>query len=134
MKLLLAKLCEYACKLENQRHSMLGIFDDIRVPSLPIEHPAFFICVQVEFDAAEAGQPWHIEAILVDPDAKQLFRADLQGTVPEPQGGILPVKLFAQISVPPVRFENAGDYRLDVILDGRIAGEERVPVFVVRGY
>lgn len=131
MKLLLAKLCEYACKLENQRHSMLGIFDDIRVPSLPIDHPPFFICVQVEFDVAEAGADWRVEAILVDPDGKQLFRADLNGQVPEPHGGVIPVKLFAQINVPQIRLTDAGDYRLDVLLNGRVAGEERVPVFVV---
>lgn len=134
MKLLLAKLCEYACKLENQRHSMLGIFDDIRVPSLPIDHPPFYICVQVEFDADEAGQALRIEAIFVDPDGKQIFRADLNGNAPEPQVGAHPIKLFAQINVPAVRLEVAGDYRLDVILNGRIVGEERVPVYIVRGY
>ena len=134
MKLLLAKLCEYACKLENQRHSMVGIFDDIRLPGLPLDHPAFFICVQVEFEADEVGTPWAVDVHLVDHDAKQLFHANLKGEVPQPQAGAIPIKLFAQIAVPPIRLEKAGDYRLDVIMNGRRAGEERVPVYIVPGY
>jgi hypothetical protein len=130
MRLLLAKFCEYACKLENQRHSMVGIFDDIRVPGFPIDHPAFFLCLQFEFEPPEAGSIMKVEAILMDEDGKQMFRAELNGEVP-PSQTVGVVKLFAQIGVPPIRFERAGDYRLDVVYNGLSAGEERVPVFAV---
>lgn len=131
MKLLLAKLCEYACKLENQRHCMVGIFDDIRLPALPIDHPAFFICVQVEFDADEAGTEWNMEAIFLDPDGRQQFKAELRGQVPPVDQNAIPVKLFAIVGAPPFRIESGGDYRLDVLVNGRVIGEERVPVYVV---
>ncbi len=132
MKLLLAKLCEYACKLENQRHCMIGIFDNIRLPNLPIDHPAFFICVQIEFDTDEAGTDWVLESVFLDPDGKQLFRAELRGQIPPPDPNAIPVKLFAIIGAPPFRLEQSGDYRLDVLLNGRVIGEERVPVYVVQ--
>lgn len=131
MKLLLAKLCEYACKLENQRHCMVGIFDDIRLPHLPIDHPAFYICVQVEFDTDEAGMDWLLEAVFLDPDGRQQFRAELRGTVPPPDHMAIPVKLFAIIGAPPIRLEAPGDYRLDVLVNQKVIGEERIPVFVV---
>jgi hypothetical protein len=131
MKLLLAKLCEYACKLENQRHCMVGIFDDIRVPKVPIDHPAFFVCVQVEFDSDEAGSDWKLEAVFVDPDARQQFRAELLGTVPLHQDSAVPIKLFAMIGAPPFRLLMTGDYRLDVLMDGKVIGEERIPVHLV---
>ena len=131
MKLLLAKLCEYACKLENQRHCMVGIFDDIRVPTLPIDHPAFFICVQIEFEADEGAQDWVMEALFMDPDGRQQFRAQLQGQVPASDNTAIPIKLFAMISAPPLRLEASGDYRLDVIINGKVMGEERIPIFVV---
>lgn len=133
MKLLLAKLCEYACKLENQRHSMVGIFDDIRVPNLPIDHPPFFVCVQVEFDADESGNDWNLEAVFLDPDGKQQFRADLHGTVPTTDHSAIPVKLFAMIGAPPFRLSQTGDFRLDVLMNGRVIGEERIPVHLVTG-
>ncbi len=131
MRLLLAKLCEYATKLENQRHCMVGIFDDIRLPHLPIDHPAFFVCVQVEFDTDEAGTEWHMEAIFVDPDGRQQFRAELKGSVPPAESVPIPVKLFAIIGAPSIRLEKQGDYRLDVLVNQKVVGEERVPVFVV---
>lgn len=131
MKLLLAKLCEYATKLENQRHCMVGIFDDIRLPHLPIDHPAFYVCVQVEFGADEAGTDWHMEAIFLDPDGRQQFRAELRGVVPPADGLAIPVKLFAIIGAPPIRLEHSGDYRLDVLVNEKVIGEERIPVFVI---
>lgn len=131
MKLLLAKLCEYACKLENQRHCMVGIFDDIRLPHMPIDHPAFFVCVQVEFGPDEAGTDWLMEAVFVDPDGRQQFRAELRGSVPPVDQQAIPVKLFAIIGAPPIRLENPGDYRLDVLVNQKVVGEERIPVFVV---
>jgi len=110
---------------------MVGLFDDIRLPSLPIDHPAFFICVQVEFDADEAGTDWVMESLFLDPDGRQQFRAELRGQVPPTETAAIPVKLFAIIGAPPFRLEKAGDYRLDVLVNGRVIGEERVPVFVV---
>jgi hypothetical protein len=130
VKLLLAKLCEYACKLENQRHCMVGIFDDIRVPQIPIDHPSFFVCVQIEFESDEASTEWQMEAVFLDPDGKQLFRAELRGTVP-PANGAVPVKLFAVIGAPAFRLNATGDHRLDVLVNSKLLGEERVPVFIV---
>ena len=133
MKLLLAKLCEYACKLENQRHSMVGIFDDIRVPQIPIDHPSFFICVQVEFESDETGMDWKLESIFVDPDGRQQFRAELIGTVPAHNDSAVPIKLFAMIGAPPFKLMMTGDYRLDVLVNGKVIGEERIPVHLVHG-
>jgi hypothetical protein len=110
---------------------MVGIFDDIRVPQIPIDHPAFYICVQVEFDPDEGGTDWKLEAIFVDPDGRQQFRAELKGTVSVRDDTAIPVKLFAMIGAPPFRIQMSGDYRLDVIVNGKVIGDERVPVHVV---
>jgi hypothetical protein len=131
MRVLLSKFCEYACKLENGRHNMIGIFDDVRVPSFPVDHPGFFLCVQLEFERTEAGRPMQIETLLMDEDGKQLFKAEMSGTIPQSQG-VGAVKMFVQIGVPAMRFERAGDYRLDVLFNGQSVGEERLPVYAVQ--
>ncbi len=56
MRVLLCKFCEYVCKLENGRHNLVGVFDDIRSPSFPIDHPAFFLTYQLVFDREDMGQ------------------------------------------------------------------------------
>ena len=131
MRVLLSKFCEYACKLENGRHNMIGIFDDVRVPSFPIDHPGFFLCIQFEFESNESGRPMQIETRLLDEDGKQLFKAEMNGNIPQ-SPGVGAVKMFVQIGVPPTRFEHGGDYRLDVLFNGTSVGEERLPVYAVQ--
>jgi hypothetical protein len=130
MRVLLSKFCEYACKLENGRHNMIGIFDDVRVPGFPIDHPGFYLCVQLEFERNEAGREMHVETLLLDEDGKEIFKAAMDGTIPQSQG-VGAVKMFIQIGVPPIRFERGGDYRLDVLFNGSSVGEERLPIYAV---
>ncbi len=132
MRLLLSKFCEYACKLENGRHSMIGIFDDIRVPEVPIDHPPFFLCLQLEYEAMETGSDLRLEAVFVDEDGGELFRTSIEGPIPKERGPGT-VKVFVQIAIAPMRFERAGTHRLDVFTDDRKIGEERLPILVVSG-
>lgn len=132
MRVLLSKFCEYACKLENGRHTMVGIFDDIRLPELPFDHPPFYCCIQLELEPSETGREMDVDAILLDQDGKELFNSNLKGQVPKETGNV-PVKLFIQMALPPTRLESAGTYRLDVLFNGAKVGEERLPVFTVPG-
>jgi hypothetical protein len=109
---------------------MIGIFDHIAVPSLPIDHPPFFICLQFEFEPSEAGEPMDVFIKLVDDDAKPVVDFTASGEVPRDQGGG-PTKLFMQFQLPGIRFERPGDYRLEVLFNGTRVGEDRIPVLVV---
>lgn len=127
MKLLLCKICEHATQQQNGRHSMIGIFDNIVAPVFPVDHPPFFLCLQFEFDAAEAGDPMDVFIKLVDDDARALLDFTASGEVPRDANGG-PTRLFMQFQIPPMRFERPGDYRLDVVFNGKTIGEERLPV------
>lgn len=131
MKLLLCKLCEYSTQLQNGRHSMVGIFDNIVAPFFPIDHPPVHLCVQMEFEHEEAGGPMDLLVKLVDDDAKSLLDFNASGEIPSDEGGA-PVRLFMQFQIPTIRFERPGNYRLDVFFNGSLAGEERVPVLLVQ--
>lgn len=127
MRLLLSKFCEYATQQQNGRHTMVGIFDNIIVPDFPIDHPPFFLCIQMEFDPNESEQDMDVLALLIDEDGKQLLDVRATGRIPrDPNGG--PTRLFIQFLMPPMRFDRAGDYRLDVMFNGIKVGEERLPV------
>lgn len=132
MRLLLSKFCEYACKQENGRHTMVGLFDDIRVPSLPLEHPPFYLCLQLELEALETGRDLNLEAVFSDEDGRELFRTQVNGPIPR-EAGPGQVKVFVQVGIAPMQLERPGVYRLDVFAEGRKLGEERVPVLVVGG-
>ena len=72
MRLLLSKFCEYATQQQNGRHSMVGIFDNIIVPEFPIDHPPFFLCIQMEFDPNESEQDMDVLALLIDEDGNDV--------------------------------------------------------------
>jgi hypothetical protein len=129
MQLLLCKVCEYAFQNQNGRHSMIGLFENIVLPQPGVEHPPFFVCLQLEFDPDEQDKPLNLEVVMIDPDGKRMLDFTAEGRVPrDTAGGI--TRLFMQFYVPKVRFEVLGDYRFDVMMDGKSIGSERLPVLV----
>lgn len=127
MRLLLSKFCEYATQLANGRHTMVGVFDNIVAQSFPLDHPPFFLCLQMEFDPNEADQDMRVVAVLIDEDGRQIMDVTAEGRVPrDPRGGS--TRLFIQFFMPPMRFDGPGDYRLDVLFNDVKVGEERLPV------
>src|SRR5438045_4195423 len=82
MRVLLCKFCEYVCKLENGRHNLVGIFDDIRSNAFPVDHPPFFLAFQIEFEKEDMGGNLDIVTKFVDADNGEIFRSQLNGEVP----------------------------------------------------
>jgi hypothetical protein len=130
MRVLLSKFSEYACKLENGRHTLVGVFDDIRIPNLPLDHPPFFLCVQIELEPSETGRHIDLSCVFMDPDGGELFRVDTEGDLSK-EPGIDPIRIFFLFPIQPIRLERAGVHRLDVLFNGQKVGEEIVPVLLV---
>ena len=131
MKVILVKACEYSAPMANGRQSMIGIFDNIVVPFMPIDHPPFSLCAQVEFDQSDADAEHQVFCRLIDPDALTLFDVTLSISHPrDPNGGI--TRVFISINVPGLRFEKLGDHRVEVLVDGQKLGEETIPVLQVQ--
>jgi hypothetical protein len=129
MRLLLSKACEYAAQQANGRNTMIGIFENIVVPHLPIDHPPFYLCVQLEFDPNEADQPLDLSVRLIDEDGRTVMDFNANGAIPRDETGGS-TRLFIQFFVPSIRFEHAGFYRFDVTANGHAIGEERLPVLI----
>lgn len=127
MKLLFCKACEYAATLQNGRQTMVGLFENIVAPSFPLDHPPFFLCVQVEFEPVEAEQIMELTAKLIDQDGHKVVDFNAQGPVPRDPGGGQ-TRLFLIFMVPPIRFETPGQYRFDITMHGNKIGEELLPV------
>ncbi|MGE0001401.1 MAG: hypothetical protein AB7F50_01055 [Fimbriimonadaceae bacterium] len=129
MRILLLKCCEYAMQQQNGRHSMIGIFDNIVAPYVPIDHPPFFLCAQFEFSPEEAETQLEATILLLDPDGQKLLDIAAEGEVPK-EASSGPIRLFMQFGIPGVRFDKTGDHRVDVFANGTKIGEELLPVLV----
>ncbi|MDO8612675.1 MAG: hypothetical protein Q7R32_07610 [Dehalococcoidia bacterium] len=76
MEVRFAVLCDYAIVDRDNKLSVLGIFDEIRPPSLPFNLPAIYMVVAFEGSAAEAGVDLRVEYLLWGEDGSQLFQRE----------------------------------------------------------
>lgn len=131
MRILYSKFCEYSCQLLNGRHSMIGIFDNIRAPAFPLDHPPFFICVEVEFEPGESDLPHAFTFSIIDEDGKPVLRFEGPPAVLPRDPSYSPQRIHMTVGIGGIRFEKPGAYRLDVECDGQKVGEELLPVIKV---
>ena len=127
MRVLLCKFCEYVCKLENGRHNLVGVFDDVRAHSFPLDHPTFYLAYQLEFDREDMGTKLEVVAKFVGPDNAEILRSDLKGEVPA-NPDLEHVRMFCFAPVQTVRFPAPGNYRIVVTSLGDIVHIEHLPV------
>src|SRR5437870_2453967 len=111
MRVLLCKFCEYVCKLENGRHNLVGIFDDIRSNAFPVDHPTFFLTFQLEFEREDMGTELDVVAKFVGPDNAEILRSDIKGEVPS-SNELEHVRMFFYSPIQPVRLQGPGNYRV----------------------
>src|SRR5207248_2495088 len=112
----LLKFCEYATKQENGRQSMLGIFDDIRVPQMPIDHPPFFLCCQIEFQKEETGVKHRVEFRLLDPEGGVGMQIEAPVEIPKEPNDFDP-RLFIVVGISGIRMQKQGTYLIQALAD-----------------
>ncbi|MCH8275464.1 MAG: hypothetical protein IH851_11815 [Armatimonadetes bacterium] len=125
MKVLLCKFCDYACRVDGGKGSLIGMFDTIGGAKFPLRHPTFFVCVEFEFDSFEAGQQAEVRMVLIDEDGKDLMGVQGSFRVPKSPDG-RPVTLFETFRVDGLTFPRPGRYRLDVLYNEEPVAEARL--------
>ncbi len=131
MRVLLLKFCEYASKQENGRQTMVGMFDDIRLPQLPIDHPPFFLCCQLEFEKKETGIKHRLEFRLLDPAGEVGMQIEAPIELPKEEQDVEP-RLFLVVGISGIRVQKAGTYLIQALADGDILASEPLPVRIIR--
>ncbi len=101
-------LCDYAMVSQDGKLSLIGIFDRIMVPGLPIQHPRFFVVAT--FDMLPGNHQVRIE--LLDPTSHNVLQEQnvvIPVTVPElGQSG----NLLAELNMLPLEFAGRYDFNL----------------------
>lgn len=131
MQVFLLKFCEYVVKQENGRHSLIGLFDDIRVAALPVDHPPFFLVAQVSFTNAEVRTELKVEFRLVEPDGTIGMQLESPLRIDQDPDGEGPT-LFLSIGIGGMRLQRAGIYQVQMFVDGELRHSEPLAVKVVK--
>lgn len=121
MRVSLAKFCDYACHVDGGKSTLIGMFDTIGGHAFPLIHPTFFICVELEFQPIEGGQPVDVRLVLIDEDGKEMF--GVQGTFDAPRAQARPASMMQAFRIDNMSFPKPGPYRLDIFGNGDAIGE-----------
>lgn len=126
MKLELFTVSDFAADYGGKL-TVVGIFDSINARQAPVVHPTWAIALKVRFEKIEEG-PKKIRLSVSDADGKPAFP---------------PIELTHEAKCPPdhhsgtfqivanlggVKFENFGEYAINLAVDGRHEGS--VPLYV----
>lgn len=113
----LALLADYAAVTKEGKLVAAGIFDRLRPPKLPWQHPTMYIALRVHFHPGEEGGH-KIRIRLVDPDGTEIVGMESEATVAvlDPlEGGTTQIVL----NLNNVPFKVRGRHAFDIFLDGR---------------
>ena len=125
MRVLLLKFCDYACRTEGAKGSIIGIFDTVGGIEFPVSHPTFYICVEFEFDPFEADRTVEVLMRLINEDGREILVVEGEIRVPPAFEG-RPVNMFEYFRVDGLIFEVPGPYRLDCLSGEEILAEARL--------
>ena len=120
-------LCDAATESAGKLN-ILGTFDRLISRQLPTVHPHCAIALRVRFDRIEEGDH-HVKINLVNDDGQAVFPG-LDGNISvkiPPEGQSVCANLILNLN--GLKFQKAGEYSIDLAIDGR--HEKSLPVFIV---
>ncbi len=117
MKTELFAACDYAADYGGKL-TLVGIFDSLGAPGLPVTHPQLCVAAKLRFDDTEAG-PKNVRFTLRDADGHDLL-PPIQMPIEAPsvpaEGATSVVNLV--INLGGIKFERLGEHSLDLSIDG----------------
>lgn len=127
MDIQVATLCDSAMDY-NGKLCVLGTFDTICSRGLPVIHPQCSLALRICFRAGDEGRR-HFSIRFIDADGKPVinpFDADMEVKLPN---DAYFVTRNIVINIQRLKFDEAGQYSIDVSADGHIL--TRVPLRVM---
>ena len=123
MDVKLGVLADFASISREGKLNIMGIFDEINPPSLPVALPIFYVVVSYSTRATEFETDKNLEIALQTEDGGILVRLQQPIHVPRPprpgaRGTVNQVHALAGLP-----FENAGSYQFVISVDGQPIGD-----------
>ena len=113
-------LCDCATD-QRGKLNVLGAFDSIYAKKTPIVHPACTVATRIRFERIEEGEH-NVSINVIDEDGRAIVpRLDGKISVRAREDvGSSVVNLI--LSLQRLKFENYGEYRIDLAIDGKVEG------------
>jgi hypothetical protein len=117
MTIQVAVLCDAATDY-NGKLNVLGTFDTIFAPQLPVQHPQCSIATRIAFDRIEEGRH-QLRMSFIDEDGQPIMPPmDVAVEVVFPQDATFMSQNFI-VNIQQLKIQKTGHYSIDLSLDGR---------------
>jgi hypothetical protein len=111
-------LCDCATD-QRGKLNVLGAFDSIYAKKTPIVHPACTVATRIRFERIEEGEH-KVSIAVIDEDGKAIvprLNGNISVRAREDVGSTV-VNLI--LNLQRLKFENYGEYRIDLAIDGKV--------------
>ncbi len=116
MNLQVLALCDAATDTGGKLN-ILGVFDTLVATQTPVTHPQCAIALRAVFGRADEGR--HVlKVLVVDADGKPVINPfEMPVDIHLPPGAYMLSRNFI-VNIIQLRFDRAGQYAIDILLDG----------------
>jgi len=118
MDIPLAVIADYASATREGKLNVMGIFNALKVKSLPHTQPQIYLVWQAEAGPAEWGMKKDVEIKLLDENAKQVLSVRGNLMIPEKGEAGRLTSINSIMAFNNVKFEVAGDYAFAILIGG----------------
>jgi hypothetical protein len=111
-------LCDSVIVGNDGRPSLIGVFNDLQVPTIPITLPRIAFAARILFTREEAGRTHKVEVVMSDPAGKEMGRPGGEVSLPQMPAGLDSVAVDLPLQFELFNVPAAGRYTFLLHVDG----------------
>jgi hypothetical protein len=111
-------LCDQVILGNDGRPSLIGLFNDLQVATIPFTLPRIAFAARLLFTREEAGKPHQVEVLMTDPSGKEIGRPGGEVTLPPMPAGLESVAVDLPLQFDLFQIPAAGRYTFLLHVDG----------------
>jgi hypothetical protein len=111
-------LCDQVILGNDGRPSLIGVFNDLQVATIPFTLPRLAFAARILFTREEAGRPHAVEVLMSDPGGKEIGRPGGEVSLPPMPAGLDSVAVDLPLQFDLFGVPAAGRYTFLLHVDG----------------
>jgi hypothetical protein len=111
-------LCDQVILGNDGRPSLIGVFNDLQVATIPFTLPRIAFAARILFTREEAGQPHAVDVLMTDPAGKEIGRPGGEVSLPQIPPGLDSVAVDLPLQFDLFNVNAAGRYTFLLHIDG----------------
>jgi hypothetical protein len=125
-------LCDQVILGNDGRPSLIGVFNDLQVATIPFTLPRLAFAARILFTGEEAGRGHAVELVMTDPTGKEIGRPGGDVTLPQMPAGLESVAVDLPLQFDLFNVTTAGRYTFLLHVDGAPAAGVQLNIRVER--